>query len=189
MLLAFVTAGWGYFDTLNALRVHKFGDDAWMLALAVSFTPWLALAIGGVSLALINQRLEPLFERAKQIRPFIDLSKTPVRNFMDVQIYAVDLPFAYALATNREILVSTFAQLHLSADELEAVLWHELHHVKQKHFAIKRLARMIRELSPRLAASWVMVSEIERLIEIAADDFALKHTDRVTLNRARSLFN
>lgn len=189
VLLALVIAAWGYIDTFQTLRVHKIGDDAWMLALAISFTPWLALAIGGVSVALINQKLEPLFDRANQIKPLMNLGKTPLMNFMGAQISTVDLPFAYALATNREILISTYAKLHLSANELEAVLWHELHHLKQKHFAIKRLARLIKELSPRLAASWVMVSEIERLMEIAADRFALNHTDRVTLNYARSIFS
>ena len=80
----------------------------------------------------------------------------------------------YALATNREILISQFAVDHLSKNELDAVLWHELGHVKFKHFALKKLARLIGALSSRLAASRAMVTEVERLCEIAADKYALK---------------
>lgn len=187
-VLAITIAVWGYIDTLGALNSNSIGDEKWYIALIVSFAPWLALAIGGITLALINIKLEPMFESAGEIVPLLDLGKQPLMNFMGTPVAVVQLPFAYALATNREILISQFAVDHLSKKELDAVLWHELGHVKYKHFALKRLARLIAALSSRLAASRAMVAEVERLCEIAADKYALKKVTAPTLRLARKLF-
>ncbi len=185
---AFVISIWAYFDTLAALNANELGSATWFAALIVSFAPWLALAVGGISLAVFNARLEPVVANAKEIAPLIAMTKQPLMHFMGTRVYLVELPFAFALASNRDILISSFAKDHLSQDELNAVLWHELGHVKQKHFAIKRLARFILALSQRLAASRALVSEIELLCEIAADKFALKKVNAPTLKLARSLF-
>ena len=187
-LLAVGIAIWAYSDTLIALNSNAIGDEKWYLALIVSFAPWLALAIGGITLALINIKLEPMFEAAREIVPLLDLGKQPLLNFMGTPVSVVQLPFAYALATNREIIISQFAVDHLSKDELDAVLWHELGHVKSKHFALKKLARLIGTLSSRLAASRLIVAEAERLCEISADNYALKKVTAPTLRLARKLF-
>lgn len=187
-LLAIAIAIWAYSDTLIALNSNAIGDEKWYLALIVSFAPWLALAIGGITLALINIKLEPMFEAAREIVPLLDLGKQPLLNFMGTPVSVVQLPFAYALATNREIIISQFAVDHLSKDELDAVLWHELGHVKSKHFALKKLARLIGTLSSRLAASRLIVAEAERLCEISADNYALKKVTAPTLRLARKLF-
>ena len=184
VLIAF----WAYTDTVSSLTREEFGGASWLTVLLISFAPWLALAAGGVSLALINQRIEPLVQTANQVKPLLDLSKSPLEDFMNVPVFTVDLPFAYALATNQEILISSYAINHLSKDELNAVLWHEYCHVKQKHFALKQLAKFIREVSPRLAASRALVTEVQRLIEIAADQSALNNVSLATLQRARSFF-
>jgi Zn-dependent protease with chaperone function len=187
-LLAVGIAIWAYSDTLIALNSNAIGDEKWYLALIVSFAPWLALAIGGITLALINIKLEPMFEAAREIVPLLDLGKQPLLNFIGTPVSVVQLPFAYALATNREIIISQFAVDHLSKDELDAVLWHELGHVKSKHFALKKLSRLIGALSSRLAASRSMVAEVERLCEISADNYALKKVTAPTLRLARKLF-
>jgi beta-lactamase regulating signal transducer with metallopeptidase domain len=154
----------------------------------VSFAPWVALAAGGITFALVNDRIEPLVANSKEIAPLIAMTKQPLMHFMGTRVYLVELPIAFALASNRDILISTFAKDHLSQDELAAVLWHELGHVKQKHFAIKRLARFIRVLSPKLAASRALLNEIDLLCEVSADNYALKKVTAPTLNLARSLF-
>lgn len=179
---------WAYVDTLTALNANVLGSSHWFAALIVSFAPWVALAVGGISLALINSRIEPMIANAREIAPLIAMTKQPLMHFMGTRVYQVELPFAFALASNKDILISSFAKNHLSQDELEAVLWHELGHVKLKHYAIKRLARLIRVLSPRLAASRALLNEVEVLCEISADNFALKKVNAPTLKLARSLF-
>jgi Zn-dependent protease with chaperone function len=179
---------WAYLETLTTLNSDAVGSTSWFTALMVSFAPWVALAVGGISLALINMRIEPLVSSSKEIAPLLAMTKQPLMHFMGTRVYQVELPFAFALASNRDILISSFVKDHLSQDELDAVLWHELGHVKKKHFAIKRLARFIRVLSPKLAASRALLSEIELLCEISADNFALKKVNAPTLKLARSLF-
>lgn len=179
---------WAYFETLTALNSDAVGSTSWFTALLVSFAPWVALAVGGISLALINMRIEPLVSSSKEIAPLIAMTKQPLMHFMGVRVYQVELPFAFALASNRDILISSFVKNHLSQDELDAVLWHELGHVRQKHFAIKRLARFIRVLSPKLAASRALLNEVELLCEVSADNFALEKVNAPTLKLARSLF-
>ena len=189
VLIALVVALWAYTDTVSALSRDEFGSDPWIISLVVSFAPWTALAVGGISLALVNQKLEPLVKASKEVKPLIDLSKSPLMQFMGVPVSTVDVPFAYALATGKEILISRFALDHLSPQELDAVLWHELFHVRERHFAVKRIARFILALSPILAASRALVQEVEKLIEIAADNFALRYCNSQTLQLARSYFN
>ena len=183
-----VFAVWAYLDTWTGLNNDELGSQSWFAALLVSFAPWVALAAGGITLALINNRIEPLIANSKEIAPLIAMTKQPLMHFMGTRVYLVELPFAFALASNRDILISSFAKDHLSQDELTAVLWHEVGHVKQKHFAIKRLARFIRALSPKLAASRALVNEVELLCEKSADRFALKKVNAPTLKLARSLF-
>jgi Zn-dependent protease with chaperone function len=188
LLLAVGIAIWGYFETLGSLQQNEFGGQEWFLSLVVSFAPWLALAVGGVSLALINQKLEPLVIAARSVEPLLNLSKTPLLGFMNIPVSTIDLPFAYAVATRREILISNFVVERLTQKELEAILWHELCHVRQLHFTLKKVARLIREISPRLVASRALVNEVERLIELAADKYAIRKIDKEVLLQARSLF-
>lgn len=188
-LTALVVSVWGYAHTVEALNNSEFGSRTWWFALALSFAPWIALAVGGISLALVNQRLEPMIHSAKQVTPLLNLSKTPLLNFLGVSVSTVELPFAYALATGKEILLSRFVVDHLSKNELDAVLWHELYHVRRNHFWIKRLARLIRLFSPKLAASRALVTEVEKLIEISANAFAISKTNRPTVEIARNLFS
>lgn len=189
LLCAMAIAIWGYLDTISLLRHRPSDLESWLMFLAISFAPWLVLAMGGISIALINQKLEPLLQTAKEIKPMIDAGKTPLLTFMRVAVFTVELPFAYALSTNREILLSRFTVEHLSQNELEAVLWHEWFHVRRKHFLIKQIARTIREISPGLAASRALVTETERLLELAANNYAITKTDLNTLKLARKIFS
>lgn len=188
-LIAVGISIWGYAHTFNSLNDSELGSSSWWLALLLSFAPWITLALGGISLALVNQRLEPIIQTAKDVQPLLNLSKVPLMNFFGVPVSTVEVPFAYAFATSKEILLSKFVVDHLSKTELDAVLWHEYYHVRKYHFWLKRLARLIRVLSPRIAASRALVTEVEKLIEISADAFASSKTNRPTVELARKLFS
>lgn len=187
-LIALAVAIWSYFDTVAALESNEFGGTKWLATLAVSFGPWVVLLLSAVSLVLVQTRLEPLVVAAREVQPAISQAKKPLMNFMGIEVFSIDLPFAYAVAGRNQILLSTQLQNHLTSDEFEAVLWHELGHIRGKHFALKRLARLVRLMSPGLAASTALVSEVERLCEIAADRFALEHKEAPALLGARAAF-
>ena len=186
--MALVTAIWSIYDTWILLEANPAGSQNWLLALLVSFAPWVMLAVTGVSIALINLRIEPMVSTSKRITPILNLTKRAHSKFAGVKVSSVDLPIAYAFTDNREILISNFALARLSAVELDAVLWHELGHLKHRHFFIKKLASLIRAISPTLSASKALVAEVEILCETAADNFALKRVSEETLAKARALF-
>ncbi len=187
-LLALTTAIWSIYDTWVLLEANPAGSQNWFTALLVSFAPWVLLALGGVSIALINLRIEPMIVAAKDTQPQLGLALKPVMNFMGAEVCEVQLPIALAMANRSQILVSSALRQAAADEQLEAVLWHELAHLKQNHFALKALAAFVRLLSPWLAASKALVAEVHELCEIAADQAALKKVSEPTLRSAHSLF-
>ena len=187
-LLALTTAIWSIYDTWVLLEANPAGSQNWFTALLVSFAPWVLLALGGVSIALINLRIEPMIVAAKDTQPQLGLALKPVMNFMGAEVCEVQLPIALAMANRSQILVSSALRQAAADEQLEAVLWHELAHLKQNHFALKALAAFVRLLSPWLAASKALVAEVHELCEIAADQAALKKVSEPTLTSAHSLF-
>jgi Zn-dependent protease with chaperone function len=188
MALALGIAVLSIYDTWVTLEANPAGSQNWFLALLVSFAPWVMLAVTGVSIALINLRIEPLIASSKSITPILNLTKRAHSKFAGVKVSSVDLPFAYAFTDRREIVISNFALERLSGVELDAVLWHELGHLKHRHFFIKKLASSIRAISPTLSASKALMAEVEVLCETAADNFARQHVSEDTLAKARALF-
>ncbi len=186
--LALAIAIWSIYDTWTLLEANPAGSQNWFAALLVSFAPWVLLALGGVSIALINLRIEPMIVAAKDTQPQLGLALKPMMNFMGAEVCEVQLPIALAMANRSQILVSSALRQAATDEQLEAVLWHELAHLKHKHFQLKALAAYVRLLSPWLAASKALVAEVHELCEIAADQAALKTVSEPTLRSAHSLF-
>jgi Zn-dependent protease with chaperone function len=187
--LAISVAVAGYFETVGQLSANQLGSPTWFEILGISFGPWAALAVGGITLALINQKLEPLYEASKKLSPAIDVGKIFVKRFNGVAIYSINLAIPFALATKREVLLSSQLLSKATDAQLSAVLWHETFHVRQRHYMLKALARIIFQVSPRLAASRALVNEVERLLEIAADQFAAKKCGSAVVHSAKQLFS
>ncbi len=186
--LALATAIWSIYDTWVLLEANPAGSQNWFAALLISFAPWVLLALTGVSIALINLRIEPLVIEAKDAQPQLSAASKPVMDFMGAEVCEVQLPIAFAMASRSQILVSSTLREAATDEQFEAVLWHELAHLKQRHFHLKALAAFVRLLSPWLAASKALVAEVHELCEIAADQAALKKVSGPTLRSAHSLF-
>ena len=187
-VMALVIAIWSIYDTWVLLEANPAGSQNWFLALLVSFAPWVMLAVTGVSIALINLQIEPMVVAAKDTQPQLGLALKPVMNFMGAKVSEVQLPIALAMTSRSQILISSALREAATDEQLEAVLWHELAHLKQKHFELKALAAFVRLLSPWLAASKALVAEVHELCELAADQAALKKVSEPTLRSAHSLF-
>jgi Zn-dependent protease with chaperone function len=76
----------------------------------------------------------------------------------------------------------------LTGEELSAVLWHEVGHLRGRHNQLKTLANFTRTLSQWLIASSALVLEVERLSELEADLFAARRVSPELLSATRSKF-
>ncbi|MEY4425314.1 MAG: hypothetical protein RJB56_941 [Actinomycetota bacterium] len=179
---------WSLIETWLALESNAALSANWLSAFWVSFAPWLLLAAAGISLAVINLRIEPLVTAAKQTAPLFDGALRPVQNFLGIEVFEITLPVPVAFIRNRQIVLSSVVREVLTEEQFEAVLWHEHAHIQGSHNALKKLAGFVRTISPRLAASKALVAEVDRLCEIAADKQALRNTDAGTLSSARAIF-
>ncbi|MEN9961797.1 MAG: hypothetical protein RIS66_210 [Actinomycetota bacterium] len=187
-LVAVFVAVVSIFETYVRLSAAPLGSAGWLQTLGISFAPWFILAISGIALALINQRIEPLISSARSVTPMLDAALRPWMNFNGYRVMQIELPVMVAAVAKGRILVSTTAARSLRESELHAVLWHEIGHLHGRHNQLKQLAGFIRTVSPWLIASQALVNEVDRLSEIDADRFALKHVDRALLVSTRKKF-
>jgi Zn-dependent protease with chaperone function len=168
------------FDTYAQLRE----DQDLVTVLAASFAPWVLLALAGILIAIANQRLAGFFEAPATLG---HLGGKLIRNFQGVPVYELSVPGYFALTNERKIFLST-SVLELPSDDLEAILTHEIAHIKLKHELFKKLAYLAYRLMPSIAASRALASEVSRLCEIAADKAAEKNYPKEKLASLRQLF-
>ena len=186
--VALAVAFTSVFNTYAKLLETPFGSTDWQSTLVVSFAPWLILAISGIALALINQRLEPLINVARESKPLIDAAAKPWISFEGYEVFTIELPIFLAATVRGRILISRLAAEALDERELQAVLWHEVGHIRGRHNAFKQLASLVRLLSPWLTASKALVLEVDRLVEFDADVYALRHVHSDLLHATRNRF-
>ncbi len=186
-LMAVSITVWSLLETWAALESTPSGSPGWFLVFWVSFAPWIILAAAGISLALVNLRIEPVIGAAKLTAPLFEGALRPVMTFKGIEVFEMPLTIPIAFARNRQIVVTSTVRDVLTPDQFEAVLWHELAHIHGHHNGLRKLAGFVRTLSPRLAASEALVAEVERLCEISADKSALRHCREEVLVSARRI--
>lgn len=186
--LALGVAIWSIHDTYLTLAANPPGTSGWLATFGISFAPWVILAISGIALALVNQRIEPLIAGTRSTTPLLDSALRPWMNFDGHRVMQIELPVMFAAVARGKILVSTTAARSLRESELHAVLWHEVGHLRGQHNRLKMLATFVRTLSPWLVASRALVDEVDRLSEIDADQFALRHVAEELLRATRAKF-
>lgn len=187
-LLALFVAVWSVFDTYLKLTTATLGSAGWLATVGISFGPWLILAISGVSLALINQRVEPLVGNARELEPLLEYAARHVMTFQGYRVSQIELPIMVAAVNRGQILISSKAVETLSQVELSAVLWHEVGHLRGRHNELKSLANFTRTLSQWLITSRALVLEVERLSELEADRYAARQVSPELLSATRSRF-
>jgi Zn-dependent protease with chaperone function len=188
-LIAIAISIWAVIYNFITLEQHK---QNLFLTLAFSIAPWLIFAMAGIAINLINLKLEPIIANFKKLFSQPVLPAKTFREFqgVDVQLIELDVPIALAISRPaQKILISAGAVARLSDSELDAALWHEIGHLRGRHNFIKRVVRLVDSLAPFIRASKVMSHEVDRLCEVAADNFALRHVDARTLHLARAVFS
>lgn len=182
----------GLWQELHSTPANQRDFGHTVQSIAVSFTPWLVLAVAGITIALINLRLEPQIQAAREAHPQIAQLLSPAGQFAKREYFSVAseayLSFTTTLNGRQVIVISTGALQNLKPEQLRAVLWHELGHIKLGHHQLKLFAQLLAAITPRIAASKTLVSELARLVEIAADNYAAKRVSRELLAETRALF-
>jgi Zn-dependent protease with chaperone function len=158
------------------------------ITLLASFAPWVLLGAAGTLLALVNQRLASLFTIKDKLDPLADRTAREIMAYRKAQIMELDVPGYFALTRDQKIYLSK-AVFELPAKQLEAIMRREYGHIKFRHQNLKRFAHLFYRLFPWLVASRALVYEIDRLLELSADKYAIYRVYSKDLIEARSKFS
>ena len=186
---AIIVSAWSVIDNFANLEQHR---QNLFLTIVFSILPWLLFAMAGIAINLINIKLEPIVSRFKQLFAVPVLPGKSFRSFEGVPVESIDIDVFFALAIakpSKKILISRAAIEQLTGEQLEAVLWHEYAHLKAHHNGLRRFVRIVETLTGFVRASKVMSHEIDRLCEVAADQFASKQVSSELLKSARAKFD
>ncbi|TQN43108.1 peptidase M48-like protein [Blastococcus colisei] len=145
------------------------------------------LLSGGVLLRLgwvaVRTRLRDQRER-RRLRATILVGARPEQSLGAVLLES-DHAAAFCLPGRLRTVVVTTAALHaLSADELAAVLAHERAHLRGRHHLAVGTARILDRAFPGVPLFSRSRAEIERLVELLADDAAARQVNRVEVASA-----
>lgn len=109
------------------------------------------------------------------------------RRHRDTEALVVDHPSAaaYCLPGRRGTVVFTTAALQaLDEEQFAAVLAHERAHLRGRHHLILAAADALQRAVPRLSAFRIAYTEMSALVEMAADDDAVRSSPRLTVATA-----
>lgn len=177
-------AAWSIFSTWTALQQNQ---DLWFVV-AASIAPWLLLGFTGVLLALANQRLAPLFDVANRNAPQLGQVARQISQYRRATVFELDVPGYLAITRDKNIYLSK-AVFELPEKQLAAILRHEYGHIKLGHEKVKGFAYLAYQLFPWFAASRALVFEVDKLVELSADKYALKRVYSRDLAEARAHFS
>jgi beta-lactamase regulating signal transducer with metallopeptidase domain len=136
------------------------------------------LLVGAVTVMTGRRRQRQALEGLVEITAAV----VPARG---VTVVACPHPAAYLVPGNRaEVVLTTAALERLSGEEIDAVLAHERAHADGRHYWLQASTQVFARAFPRLPAFATAARQIERLLEMRADDVAARTTSRLTLARA-----
>lgn len=111
--------------------------------------------------------------------------RAPVADAHDLRVLAVDAPIAYCLpGLRRRVVLSEGTFANLSDQELLAILTHERSHLRARHDLVLEAFTAVNEAFPRFVRSKSALGSVQLLIEMLADDSAVRATGPTPLARA-----
>jgi Zn-dependent protease with chaperone function len=102
----------------------------------------------------------------------------------DVRVIDGDRPAVYCLPGRRRIVLTTGVLTRLDDSELDAVLAHERAHLSGRHHVVLALAVALQRAFPSAGFFAVAARQVAYLVEIAADDAAVRRAPRLTVASA-----
>ncbi|HYB80394.1 MAG TPA: M56 family metallopeptidase [Mycobacterium sp.] len=109
----------------------------------------------------------------------------PCARTRDLRVLDVAEPLAYCLPGVRSrVVVSEGALTTLATDEVTAILTHERAHLRARHDLVLEAFTAVHAAFPRLVRSSSALRAVQLLVELLADDAAVRATGRTPLARA-----
>lgn len=166
--IAVFLAFWSVFETWLTLHSRPLNHVDWLSASAVAFAPWIILAVGGISLAIANQKLSGLFanEAKVDLSALAGLQTGTHQGYVVIEL-PVDVPHVSSSASH--IIQTRGAAAKLTDSELEACWQHEAHHIRAKHSRFIAFVNLADKLLRHVPATRAMKNEVSTLLELAAD--------------------
>jgi len=162
-------------------------------ATAADWTLWLvSLAVFGVTLVIGARLITAVLavaigtrRRRARHRMVVDLLGKCRHGLGDVRVLAVDKPLAYCLPGIRGMVVlSEGALATLSPAEVSAILRHERTHLRARHDLVLEAFIAVHTAFPRLVRSGSALHAVRLLVELLADDAAVRAAGPGPLARA-----
>lgn len=125
--------------------------------------------------------------RRSRHRMLVDLldQSGPVRRAADIRVLAATEPIAYCLPGLRQrVVLSEGTLTNLDDAEVTAIVSHERSHLRARHDLVLEAFTAVHEAFPRLVRSKAALGSVKLLIELLADDSAVKVTGPKPLARA-----
>ena len=98
-----------------------------------------------------------------------------------VRVIDDEQPAVYCLPGRRRIVLTTGALRCLDSRQLDAVLAHERAHLSGRHHLVLTFASALKDAFPAAGFFTIAARQVSELIEVAADDAAIRREHRLTL--------
>jgi Zn-dependent protease with chaperone function len=180
-------------------EIAALGWPLWLLHVAVFA---LTLVVGGrlaitvtqVAVATRRRRahhrmMVDLLDRSREAAPATPASTVRLRHrhliSHGLRILDVEQPLAYCLPGVRSrVVLSEGALKHLHDNEIAAILSHEHAHLRARHDLVLEMFTAVHAAFPRFVRSGSALDAVRLLIELLADDAAVRATGPTPLARA-----
>ncbi|AMY25357.1 Zn-dependent protease with chaperone function [Rhodococcoides fascians] len=171
-------------------EIDALGLPLWTLYVVVLA---ITLGIGAKLMFSVAQVAVRTRRRRSRHRMLVDLldrtdkSDNPFRGLRDADIRVLDAaePIAYCLPGLRQrVVLSRGTLASLSEAEVTAILSHERSHLRSRHDLVLEAFTAVNEAFPRIVRSKSALSSVQLLVELLADDTAVKVTGPTPLARA-----
>ena len=160
---------------------------AYVTVFALTVLVGARLMVSGVRVAIANRR------RRAHHRRVVDLVGVghdsalaqPCTRTRDLRVLDVEQPLAYCLPGVRSrVVVSEGALSTLADTEVAAILSHERAHLRARHDLVLEAFTAVHAAFPRLVRSANALGAVQLLVELLADDAAVRTVGRTPLARA-----
>ncbi len=152
---------------------------SYVVALALTLLIGARLVVSVLNVAIATRR------RRAHHRMVVDLVGASHATAPQLRILDIAEPLAYCLPGARSrVVLSEGALNNLSSNEIAAILTHEQAHLRARHDLVLEMFTAVHAAFPRFVRSANALDAVRLLIELLADDAAVRTAGRTPLARA-----